>query len=142
MAQQEAPVRPKGDSAFVDAESGRLTSFGLLVMEQMWRQLAAGFVVVPCIVEGTNDLILTPKLTEEGARSYGDYMVFAGVAVADSTGAMTARVKSRATELAVVNLYKDGGATQAGAGDVLLNRLFLFVYNSALNGGAGGLVLK
>jgi len=142
MAQGEAPNIPRGNTQFVDKD-GMLTPEGLLLLEQYWRQIAAGFVTVPCVASGANLITLTPTLHREGARTYADHMVFAAVAAATSTDAVTAKVADAAgNALATLKVYVDGGATQAGTGDVVADRLYFFVYAAALDGGAGGLVLK
>jgi hypothetical protein len=140
MAQNEAPNAPQRAFQFVDPQTGFLTQHGLVHLDQIWRQISAGFAIVPCVITqaSPNVLIMTPRLHEEGARTYGDYMCFAGVAAATSTGSVTATLG----ELASVKVYKDGGATQAGTGDIVSARLYLFLYNSVLDAGNGGLVLK
>jgi len=138
MAQNQAPNRPLHNFPFVDARTGNLTQQGLAVLEQLWRQVAAGFVVVPCTAAGTNVITLTPTLHAEGARTYADHMVFAAVAANTTTGLATGKVGT----LATIKVYKTDGAAQATTGDIVADSLYLFVYNSALDGGAGGLVLK
>lgn len=142
MAQNEAPNPPQHDFQFVDIRTGQLTSYGLNTIDQLWRQIAAGYVVVPCTCTGTDDLTLTPTMHAEGARTYGNYMFFSFTAENTSAGDMTARVQEKATkQLAQVKLYKDGGATRATANDVVAGRLYLAAYVAGLDGGAGGLVL-
>lgn len=130
------PSRPIG-KGWVGAD-GDLAESAEVTLEDLWRKVVAGHVNVPVVITGTNVLTLTALRHEEGTRDLDDYMVFIGVAEMDSTGAVTAIVG----ENPAIKVYKDGGATQAGSGDVLANRLYLFIYNSALDGGAGGLVLK
>lgn len=142
MAQAESPDVPRSDIQLVDPRTGRLTNGGALFLDQMWRQIAAGFVVVPCrsVTTGTDDEIitLTPTMHKEGGRIYADHEVYAAVADKTVDGLVTARVGS----LAFLKVYKDGGATQANVGDILVGRLYLYIYVSALDAGAGGLVLK
>ena len=138
MASKKPPSSPQLFGSLVDRE-GRLTTEGLLFMEGIWRQIVAGYVIVPCnVASASNVLTLTPTLNKEGAATYGDHMTFSGVADATSTGSVTARVG----ELPTLKVYKDGGSTQAGSGDIVSGRLYLFIYNSALDSGNGGLVLK
>ena len=137
MAQPTAPNPPQRDELFVD-KNGLLTARGHMHLNQMWRQLAAGFVIVPCSIAGTNDLVLTPLLDEEGAASYGNGMTWWGAAVETSTGVMTAQVGS----LTALKLYVANGATQANIGDVVDNSTYFFSFASHLDSGAGGLVLK
>lgn len=145
MPQVEAPAAPKSDDVFVDRATGRLTPRGMAVLDQIWRQIAAGHVNIPVVVTSAANLFtLTPRLHEEGARAYGNHMVFVGKADAGSTGAVTARVRSASQQkiLSTVKVYKDGGSTQAGNTDIVAGRLYLWIYDSSLDGGAGGLVLK
>lgn len=142
MAQTFAPTSPRRDQPWVDPRTGRLTDHGSLVMEQLHRQLVAGFVTVPVTITGKNVLTLTPTLNAEGARSYGNYMAWAGVAAQTSDGAVTALVTDGRNPLTTIKVYKTAGAAQAGAGDLVANSFYVFFYNSALDTGAGGFVLK
>lgn len=141
MASPKAPEPPRGSDAFVD-NSGKLTQYGLLLLNGIWRQVVAGHVIVPCDITGVNVLTLTPSLHSEGAQSYGNGMAFFGKAVAASTGAVTGRVMSATKTLETIKVYKTNGTVQAGAADIALNGYYLFVYHADLNSGAGGLVLK
>ena len=136
MAQNTAPNEPRANFVFCNPETGKLTQAGLLYLQQLWRQIAPGFAVVPCEAEGTDEITLTPQLHEEGGATYADGLIFVAAAAATSTGAVTARTGA----LDYLKVYIDNGATQAGAGDVVLNRIYLFVYHSTLDGGAGGFV--
>ncbi len=145
MPQIEAPAPPKSDDVFVDRATGQLTPRGIAVLDQLWRQVVAGHVNIPVVVSSSSNLYtLTPRMHEEGARAYGDHMVFIGAADAGSTGSVTARVRSANQQkvLSTVKVYKDGGSTQAGNTDIVAGRLYMWIYSSALDGGAGGFVLK
>lgn len=143
MAQATSPSPLLPNRALIDVRTGLPTAEFASFLQQMWRQIAAGFVVVPVTIIGTNSLTLTPTLNAEGGRTYGDYMAFCGVAAATSTGAVTGTVTTaRGGSLDTLKVYKSNGAAQAGSGDVVKDSLYLFIYNSALDGGAGGLVLK
>ena len=138
MAQTEAPTPLDRDMQVINPETGSLTPEAAAMFNEIWRQVVAGFVVVPCVINGSNNLVLTPKLHKEGGSAYADHMIFAAVATANSTAAVVGRV----AKLSSIKVYKDGGATQAGRGDIIANRLYLFCYVAALDGGAGGFVLK
>jgi hypothetical protein len=144
MAQNEAPTRPRQGLQLVEPSTGRVTQEGLLLLEPLWRQVVAGFVVVPVLIVQTdvNGLQMAPLLHQEGAEAYGSGMAFWGKAVASSTGAVTARMQSRAKSLPDKKVYKSNGAIQAGAGDIVLNSCYLFIYHEDLDGGDGGFVLK
>lgn len=144
MADTKAPNPPRLDQNVIDPRTGGFTQQGYMMMQGIWRQIAAGFVIVPCTASTTANLItLTPKLHEEGAAAYGDYMTFAFVADASVSGVTTAKVQTRAAKaLATIKVYASGGSAQATTGDIVATRLYLAIYNSALDGGAGGLVIK
>jgi len=137
MAQDVAPNQPRALAVMVDRD-GRLTSEGLAVLEQMWRQIAAGFVIVPCLAAGTNDITLTPVLHQEGARTYANHMAFGFVAAATSSGDVSVKVGS----LGLLKAFKENGATRAGTGDVVNGSYYIASYVSSLDSGAGGFVLK
>lgn len=140
--QNEAPNQPQQKYQFIDLDTGFLTSYGLQTLEQMWRQIAASFGPVPCEATNVGNLYtLTPILQKEGGRSYGDYMRWTFMSPFTSTGAVTMNVMGDAL-LDTIKAYIDGGATQANTGDIIINRLYDAIYNSALDGGAGGFVLK
>lgn len=135
--QSEAPTRPTLLDAFVGRD-GRLTSPAALVLDSMWRNTAPGFPIVPCQAVTTGNVIaLTPILTDEGGVNVDDHMAFAFVADASISGAGTVTIGQAGT----YKLYVNDGATQATTGDVVSGRLYLGVFNQALDTGAGGLVL-
>lgn len=136
------PTALRREAPFIDPKSGRLSDHGLLFLEQFWRQMSAGFPVVPVTITGTNDLTLTPTLGGEGAASYGNYMAWVGVAANTSSGAVTAHVASASKTLATLKVFKTNGAAQAGAGDIVAASLYVFIFNSALDTAAGGFVAK
>lgn len=140
--QNEAPNQPQQKYQFIDLDTGFLTSYGLQTLEQMWRQIAASFGPVPCEATNTvNFYTLTPILQKEGGRSYGNYMSWIFMSPFTSTGAVTMNIMGDAA-LDTIKVYIDGGATQAGLNDIRINRLYTVFYNSALDGGVGGFVLK
>jgi hypothetical protein len=139
-----AEVHDHGRGIPVDIEpkTGMLTTPGMNTLYQGWRMYAAGYVLVPCTATGQNVIALTPILHREGAAVYANYETWVAVAAQTSTGSVTAFVTDGQTPLATLKVYKTNGAAQAGAGDVVAAGLYLFIYNSALDGGAGGFVLK
>ena len=138
MAQKESPDVPRSDIQISDARTGNLTNAGVHFLHQIWRQVCAGFVSVPCIASGTDAITLRPTMHSEGAAVYADHEIYPTVAAATSTAAVTARVGT----LAFIKIYNDGGATQAAAGDIVNGRFYLFCYVSALDAGNGGFVIK
>lgn len=137
MARDQSPIGPIESVQPVDKD-GRFTKAGLEVLRQLWRQVVAGFVIVPCVASGKNTITLTPRLHKEGAESLGDGMTFAFAAAQTSDG----NVSIVLGDLGTYNAYKSNGATRAAAGDTVAASIYLAVYWSALNAGAGGFVLK
>ena len=114
-----------------------MTKEGVTSLQETWRQVCAGFVAVPCVASGTNAITLKPRLNDEGGATYGDGMIWSAVAAAASTGAVTAQVGT----LPAKKVFKDSGATQAGAGDIASGSAYLFMYESSLDSAAGGFML-
>lgn len=138
MALDKAPTSPQRNFGFVD-DKGNLTEYGFQVLQQTWRQVAAGYVIVPCTAAGQNDIVLTPALHKEGMATLTDHQSFSFEAVATSSGSVTVRLANDSTAR---KGYKANGATQAGSGDVVDGSLYLAMFLSSLDGGAGGFVLK
>ena len=126
------------DEQIIDPKTGRLTDFGFSVVDQIWRQIAAGFVIVPCTATGTNAIVLTPTLHKEGGLILANHMAFSFEAVATSTGLVTVQVASQTA----LKGYKTNGSAQATTNDVVDGSLYLALYLSTLDGGVGGFVLK
>ena len=143
MSQNVAPNQPLEKFKFINLDTGRLTSYGVQTLEQMFNQVAAGFVIVACnAVTAANVITLTPRLHREGARTYGQHMAWAFTADVTTTAAVTAKVTDGTNALATIKVYKSNGAAQAGNGDIVAASTYLLLYDAALDGGAGGLVLK
>lgn len=143
MPQTQAPNILRNGIQIVDPSTGKPTREFASYCDQIWRQIAPGTPIIPCVVDLTTNLItLTPKMHQEGGQSYLDHITFAGVASAGSTGAVTARVKSPTGYLKTVKVYKTNGAAQAGNTDIVAGSFYFFSFVQALDAGAGGLVLK
>ena len=141
--QEEAPTSPRDDTAFVGPD-GRLSEYGKMMLEEMWRNMAPGFPIVPVtILNTTNVLTLTPSMHKEGAATYGDHMVWGGVMPSSTTAAVTAKVAdTQGNSLATIKVYKTHGTVQAGNGDLISGGFYLFIYSAALDSGAGGFITK
>lgn len=138
MPDVTAPQRPRRGMPLIDPKTGEFTDYGFTMLDRLWRQVGAGHVIIPCTASGTNLITLTPNLHKEGAAAYGDHMTFAAVAAHTTTGVVTALVGS----LATLKVFKTAGAAQATTGDIVINCFYLFCYVAALDGAAGGFVLK
>lgn len=142
MTQNKAPNQPNAILPFVE-KGGILTRAGLEVLNQMWKQVAGGFHLVPCTASGTNVITLVPTISDEGGNLYVDHLTFVMTAAATSTGPVTALVSTdRYGALAELKVYKTGGSVQADTGDIVLGNLYFLIYSAALDSGAGGFVAK
>lgn len=127
---------------------------GFYTMEEVQRQnKARNYVVgmgriIPCSCAGTNTLALTPNGsgTEDGegplieGYRFGDVFLF--VAAETSTGSVTATVVPKTGTLATLKVYINGGASQAGSGDITQGRVYLGVFVYSLDANAGGIVIR
>jgi hypothetical protein len=86
-------------------------------------------------------LDIQPTLTQ-----YADYDDFGFVADATTTGNVTANIMTNVngtpTALGELNVYKNNGGTQAGSGDITINRQYWLTYVDSLNSNAGGFVVR
>lgn len=98
--------------------------------------------VIPCTIAGTNTLTLTPLISPASPTipAYQNYMIFAGVASNANTGAVTAA----AAGLGALAVFKDtaAGPVALTGGEIKTANLLLFLYDSSLAAGAGGLHLQ
>ena len=143
-AEAKVTPLPKPDSLaqFIEPASGSLTSHGLQLLAKFRDYVNGGNRVIPCSASGTNVITLTPNDATPFLEKYVDHEIFVFVAASTSTGTVTATVVPKTGTLSTLKVYVSGGSTQANAGDVVSGRLYLAIYNSALDGGSGGLVLK
>lgn len=105
--------------------------------------------MIPCAcASSSNVLTLTPNghgtadgeaPLLEGYR-FGDMYLF--VADANATGAVTATVRPKAGTLSTLKVYINGGASQAGAGDITAGHVYIGVFHYALDGNNGGIVVR
>lgn len=129
-------------SAFVDLETGALSTHGLLLLSE-WRDFLVGINrIIPCNASGTNVITLTPLTAAPLIEKYVDHETYRFVALNSTTNSVTATVVPRKGTLSTLKVYIDGGSTQAGNGDITAGRLYDAIYNSALDTAAGGFVLK
>lgn len=98
--------------------------------------------ITPCSAAGTNLITLTPNDATPLLKSYVDYEVYAFTAAATSTGLVTMTVVPKNGVLATLKAFKNNGAAQATAGDIVLNSVYLAIFADHLDGGAGGFVIK
>ena len=143
MAQNVAPGQPKEAFKWINLDTGRPTPYGIQMMEQIWNQIAAGPGIISCNAVTTGNVIaLTPRLHKEGARTYGQHFIWVFTADVTTTAAVTAFVTDGTDALGTIKVYITDGATQAGLNDIIIGRSYLLLYDSALDAGAGGMVIK
>lgn len=142
-AAQATPLpRTNAATAFVD-DNGLLTRHATQFLSAIREMIVGMNRITPCSASGTDIITLTPNA---GAcpliEKYVDYEVFIAAAAETSTGSVTATVVPRTGTLSTLKVYKTNGAAQAGAGDIVQNSVYMFIYADHLDAGAGGLVLK
>jgi hypothetical protein len=134
--------KPNGVFPIVDIKTGCLTEHGLQLMSQYHNFIVAMNRLIPCNAGGTNTILLTPLDASPLVEKYNDHEIFTFAAADTSTGAVTITVVTPNGNLAAVKAYVSNGATQANTGDIVNGRLYLAIYNDALDAGAGGFVIK
>lgn len=135
--------KPNAGVGFIKPD-GTLTSHGMEFLNAFREFIVGMNRVTPCSASGTaNAITLTPNV---GAcpliEKYVDHEVFVFAAALSSTNSVTATVVPRTGTLSTIKVYVTGGSAQAGNGDITAGLTYLAIYNSALDAGAGGLVLK
>lgn len=135
-------IPPSARIPFVDKETGVLsTSGGLNVLQQMFTSINGLVPTLACDVAGSNVLTLTPVAISPQVIGYVSFLGMAFVAQNNSAGLVTAMLNLPTGTLDTLPVYKDRGATQAAAGDILQNRFYIVYYVDTLNSGNGGFVL-
>lgn len=112
-----------------------LTTPSLAQLDQNFAALG-NLVIIPCGVVGTNALVLSPSATSPNLAAYANYMAFSGIIAANNTGAVTVQIGA----LAALSAYLDSssGPVALASGNLVAGTCALFIYDSALNAGAGG----
>lgn len=131
----------------VDPQTGVLNSTGINVMTDLLNYIIGTSRTIPCEETGTNILALKQLSISPLISQYNDYDIYQFVAATTSTGPVSANVTlvQGATvqgTLATLNVYKTNGSAQATTGDVVLGSQYELTYVDALNGGAGGFVIR
>ena len=138
MSQEFAPNSPRNNIQFVDLRTGYLTAAGHELLQQFWRQVAAGYTITPCTATGGNAVVLTPTLHQEGGTGLSDYMAFAFELPATLSDVMTIELADHPARKAYTSL----GQAQATTGDGTAGDFLVAFYVSSLDTGAGGFVCK
>lgn len=134
--------KPNGGFPFIEPSTGCLTEHGLQLLNQYYNFMVGMNRLTPCNASGTNVITLTPLDASPLIEKYVDYEVFSFVAANTSTGDVTMTVVPRKGTLSTLKAYKTNGSAQATTNDVVAGLLYLAIYNDALDGGAGGFVIK
>lgn len=142
-AARPTPIPPfqKG-VPFVDLKTGLLTQQAQQNRERLRNYVLGCGRIIPCSATAVSNLItLLPNDASPSLEGYifGDCFPF--WAPATSTGAVTATVVPKNGALATLNVYVDGGSSQATASDIVISQFYLACYLPISNANAGGLVL-
>jgi len=141
---------PNANVSVVDTRTGHYTMQELQRQQKVRNYVVGMGRIIPCSASTTSNVITlrpnghggedgeSPLL--EGFR-FGDVFLF--VADAGSTGSVTAKVITKAgTELTTLKVYINGGASQAGNGDITAGRVYMGVYVYSLDSNNGGIVIR
>lgn len=129
------------DTPIVDPNTG-VPTLAFLNLMQKWRSYnLAGNRLIPCIATGKNIITLTPFDASPLLTGYKAYDRFVACAAQTSDGAVTATVVPQNGTLGTLKVYVDA-TTQAGAGNVVADTLYDFVYAPHLDSDAGGFFIK
>lgn len=144
-AAKHTPLNPPNESFW---QEGGAYSPPDLQKDETRKYVNGGGRIFACSETGTNVLTLTPNgHGDEGGVSpllegykFGDAFLF--WAENTSTGSVTATVVPKSGSLSTLKVYIDNGATQAGAGDIVEDSVYLLFYSPHLDSSAGGFVAK
>jgi len=105
------------------------------LLDQNFAALGA-IATIPCTAAGTNAYTLTAAANTPTITAYNQLQAFVAVIPNTSAAAVTAGLASPG----LLNCYKASvaGPTAMGASDVVAGEAYYFVYDVALNSGAGG----
>lgn len=134
--------QPNQRIAFIDPQTGLLTSNGIGVLTDIINYVNGASRLIPCSATGTNLLALTMLSISPLIKQYNDYDVYQFVAAATSTGVLTAFVTTLQGALPTLKVFKTNGSAQATTGDVTVNLQYELTYVDSLDAGAGGFVLR
>ena len=118
--------------ALVDPGSGKPSIHGLGQQESLRQYVNGAGRIIPCSASTTSNVItLTPNDASPLLEKYvfGDVFVFWADATtsADVTATVVANPgQSGSTALATLKVYRNGGQSQAGSGDIIAGRLYAF----------------
>jgi hypothetical protein len=138
-------VAPQHKFPFVD-EKGLLTRTAGQFLQQLFNQFVGTNRVLPTnpstAAANANQYILALLGQQPVYTGYATHDTFSMVAPSNSTGPVTAQVMTKTGGLAIIPIYKQNGAVQCGAGDIVAGLHYMLTFADNLNGGLGGLVLR
>jgi hypothetical protein len=134
-------LAPAQRTPFVD-DASMLSNNGWQVLQGMFGFINGMNRIIPCNASGTNVITLTMLQVSPLVQGYFDFDTYRAVAVATSTGTVTALVATPQGNLGTVKVFKSNGAAQATTGDIVSGLLYDFVYVDSLDSGNGGFVLR
>lgn len=93
--------------------------------------------ITACAATGNNAIALSPLAGQPTVGVYQNYQLFGFVAAGTSNGPVTIAVGNLAPQI----LLLADATTQASGADIIGGAYYVVVYNTALNGGLGGMQL-
>lgn len=135
-------VAPISQLPWVDPDTGIPTNTAQQFLQQLHGFLVGINRIIPCNASGTNEIELTVLSPSPQIDAYADFDTYGFIAVANSTGSVTAKLVTADGTFLTLPVYKSNGGTQAGSGDVVSGRQYFLTYVDSLNGASGGFVLR
>lgn len=137
-----SPVPTLENVPIVDPQTGLPTIEFLQAYDRFRTYVNGGNRIIPCSAStAANVITLTPNDASPLIEGYRDYEVYAFIADATSTGAVSATVMPANGTLATLGVYDDG-TTQTTTGGIVSGNLYLAIFSDTLNSGAGGFFKK
>jgi hypothetical protein len=133
----------------VDPRTGLFSSEELQRQQRVANYINSGGRIIPCSCSSSSNVYtLTPNGSgnEDGAAPliegyrFGDMYLF--VADASATNSVTGSVVPKTGTLSTLKFYINGGASQAGNGDITAGRVYIGVYVYSLDTNNGGIVIR
>lgn len=137
-----SPVPTLENVPIVDPQTGLPTIEFLQAYDRFRTYVNGGNRIIPCSAStAANVITLTPNDASPLIEGYRDYEIYAFIADAASTGAVSATVMPANGTLATLGVYDDG-TTQTTTGGIVSGNLYLAIFSDTLNSGAGGFFKK
>ena len=143
-AQSTAILPPNSSVPIINPKNGLLTVAGMNLIQQIQSLINGLTPTIACEATFASNVYTLDPLSispQPNTNYYLDYVSFAFVAPANSTGPVTATIVPASGSLPTLPVYINNGATQANSGDITVYRQYTLTYVSSL-GTEGGFVLR